>query len=646
MFKNLTIKSRLIVILSVMAAFLLGIEMLALFGMSNAIDGLKTVYHDRAIPLKQVSDIESLLLKNRLAITSALMMPTPETIHSKTVEVEQDIEEMARIWQAYMTTYLTAEEKVLAAKFAENRDKFLTEGVKAAVTALHANEVGEAYRILVEKIRPLYRPVDTSISALFKLQLDEMNREYNREQSRYETIRDILFASLAVALVLASLISIVLNNAVFRPLENVVQIARGVAAGNYMQEIEVRSKDEIGHLMQALKEMRDSLVDTIAQVRDSEAHTTALLNNLIDGVTSIDEKGVIRTFNPAAEQIFGYARHEVIGQNVNLLFPQPGPEQSQYTDYFKHYLETKKPTVHGTASEVTSEVIGLRKNGITFPMDLAVVEMHDGEHRMFVLMVRDISERKLVEEQKSRLMAELESANDELKDFAYVVSHDLKSPLRAIGALADWLSTDYADKFDKEGKEHMRLLVSRVHRMSNLIDGILQYSRVGRVKEALVELNLGQIVQEVIDLLSPPANVTIRVETPLPTIIAEPTRIQQIFQNLLSNAVKYMDKPHGEIRIACSVEDEQWKFSVTDNGPGIESRHFEKIFQLFQTLAPRDRIESTGVGLALVKKIVEMYGGRIWIESIPGKGSTFFFTLPPTAAIINLSEGKKHESYQ
>ena len=629
MFKNLTIKSRLIFILFFMGAFLLGIEMLGLFGMSNAIDGLKTVYHDRAIPLKQVADIESLLLRNRLAVTSALMMPTPETIQSKTTAVEQDIEEMTRIWQAYMTTYLTPEEKVLAAKFAEDRDRFITEGIKAAVIALRANEVGEVYRILVEKIRPLYTPVDTSIKALFKLQLDEISREYNREQSRFETIRNLLIASIIVALVLAALISITLSNAIFRPLENVVKIARGVAAGNFTQEIEVRSKDEIGQLMQALKEMRDSLVDTIAQVRESEAHTSALLSNLIDGVASIDEQGVIKTFNPAAERIFDYAGNEIIGQNVNLLFSKPGSEQGQYIDHFKHYLKKKKSAALG----VTSEVTGLRKNGAAFPMDLAVVEMQGEEHRMFVAMMRDISARKLVEEQKARLMAELESANEELKDFAYVVSHDLKSPLRAIGALADWLSTDYADKFDDEGKEHMRLLVSRVHRMSNLIDGILQYSRVGRVKEALVELNIGDVVREVIDLLSPPANVTISVDTPLPSIIAEPTRIQQIFQNLLSNAVKYMDKPQGEIHIACSAEGDQWKFSVSDNGPGIEPRHFEKIFQLFQTLAPRDRIESTGVGLALVKKIVEMYGGQIWIESTPGEGSTFYFTLPAIAAI-------------
>jgi light-regulated signal transduction histidine kinase (bacteriophytochrome) len=212
--------------------------------------------------------------------------------------------------------------------------------------------------------------------------------------------------------------------------------------------------------------------------------------------------------------------------------------------------------------------------------------------------------------------------------------------LRAISSLADWLSMDYADKFDEQGREHMRLLVSRVRRMDGLIDGILLYSRVGRVKETMVAVDLERLVHEVIDLLAPPANITVTIANPLPTVMAEPTRIQQVFQNLLSNAIKYMDKPVGKIRIACSEEKAQWKFSVTDNGPGIKEQHFAKIFQLFQTLAPRDRVESSGVGLALVKKIVEMYGGRVWVESTVGEGSTFFFTFPRTPANSNPNSTK------
>jgi PAS domain S-box-containing protein len=626
MFKNLTIRSRLVFILSVLVAFLLGIQLLGLFGMSNAIGGLETVYHDRAIPLKQVGYIESLLLQNRLAITSALLMPTPEVIEAKTALVEKNIERINRTWERYMLTHLTPEERTLASKFAADREIFIKEGVVPAAAALRANKIGEAHRLLVEKIRPLYVPVGGSIEALVMLQLDEAGHEYNRAQNRYATISNVLVASIIIALLLTVLISRVFTRAISKPLEHVVKIARAVAAGNLTQEIEVRSRDEVGQLMQAVKEMRDSLVDTIGQVRASEVHTRALLNNMIDGIASVNEYGVIKTFNPAAELIFGYTAGEMMEQNISLLFPKQELSQGHDAEDLRTFLAGRS-----RAFGAPSEVKGQRKDGGTFPLDLAVVEMHSEEVRMFVIIMRDISERKLAEEQKARLMTELESANEELKSFAYVVSHDLKAPLRAIGALADWLATDYKDKLDDQGKEHIRLLVSRVHRMGNLIDGILQYSRVGRVKEAPVAMDVERVIREVIELIAPPENVTIEIEAPMPTIVAEPTRIQQIFQNLLSNAIKYMDKPRGEIRIACSDEGDRWKFSVKDNGPGIESRHFEKIFQLFQTLAPRDRIESTGVGLALVKKIVELYSGRIWLQSRPGEGSTFFFTLPKTA---------------
>ena len=371
-----------------------------------------------------------------------------------------------------------------------------------------------------------------------------------------------------------------------------------------------------------------TIYDTTARKRsevalqESEARMRAVVDTAVDAIVTIDEVGLIERINPAAKRLFGYAEAEVAGKNVSMLMPSPYREM--HDTFLSRYRDTGEKKIIG----IGREVIGLRKDGSVFPMDLSVAEMRFGERRMFTGIVRDITERKAAEEQNRLLLQEISSANEELSSFAYVVSHDLKAPLRAIGSLADWLSTDYADKFDEEGKEHMRLLVNRVHRMGSFIDGILQYSRVGRVKEALTEVDLGQKVREVIDSLAPPANITVSIDNALPSVRIEPTRIEQVFQNLLSNAVKYMDKPEGRISIGCVDEGSAWKFSVSDNGPGIEQRHFERIFQLFQTLAPRDRIESTGVGLSLVKKIVEMYGGNITLESVIGQGSTFSFTLP------------------
>ncbi len=224
---------------------------------------------------------------------------------------------------------------------------------------------------------------------------------------------------------------------------------------------------------------------------------------------------------------------------------------------------------------------------------------------------------------------QLEQANRELTDFAYVVSHDLKAPLRGIASLAGWLSADYSGKIGPEGKAQLDLMVGRVMRMNALIDGILTYSRAGRLKEGRVEMNLARLVPNVIDLLAAPGNIRIEVTTPLPSVMIEPTKAQQVFQNLLSNAIKYMDKPQGLIRVSCESDGQDfWRFSIADNGPGIEEKYFERIFQLFQTLSPRDEVEGTGVGLALVKRIVEMEGGRVWLQSTPGDGATFYFTLP------------------
>lgn len=363
------------------------------------------------------------------------------------------------------------------------------------------------------------------------------------------------------------------------------------------------------------------------ELRESEVRMRAMFDTAVDGIITINEHGLIEHFNRTAGQIFGYTEAEVTGKNVSLLMS--APDRLAHDSYLAQYLKTGEQNIIGTSREVE----GVRHDGSTFHMELAVGETSLGERRIFTGTVRDISERKKTEEQRDLLLQELESANEELKNFAYVVSHDLKAPLRAISTLADWLSTDYADKLDDEGNEHMRLLTSRVRRMDGLIDGILQYSRVGRMKEVSIPVDLNQLVHEVIDLLAPPTNIAVSMDNALPTIMAEPTRIQQLFQNLLSNAIKYLDKPEGDIHVGCVQECEQWVFSVSDNGPGIKQQHFEKIFQLFQTLAPRDRVEGTGVGLALAKKIVEMYGGHIWLISTVGQGSTFFFTLPRTTAI-------------
>jgi two-component system sensor kinase FixL len=373
-------------------------------------------------------------------------------------------------------------------------------------------------------------------------------------------------------------------------------------------------------------------------LQESEARMRAIFDSAVDAIITIDEHGLVERMNPAAQRLFGFSEAEMAGRNVSALMAQP--YSARHDEYLAAYLRTGVKKIIGTGREVE----GRRRDGSTFPMELTVADMQVGARRMFTGIVRDVSERRRHDEHNQALLQEVNSSNEELRNFAYVVSHDLKAPLRGIGSLADWLATDYAPLFDDEGREHMRLLVNRVHRMNSLIDGILEYSRVGRLREHHRPIDLQAMLADVVDLLAPPATIVVQIAPGMPTVCAEPTRIEQVFQNLLSNAIKYMDKPHGVIEVGWEDDGRHWRFFVRDNGPGIEARHFERIFLLFQTLAARDRVESTGVGLALVKKIVELYRGRLWLESAVGSGTTFWFTLPkvlPQPAAERLAHEKQ-----
>jgi signal transduction histidine kinase len=232
----------------------------------------------------------------------------------------------------------------------------------------------------------------------------------------------------------------------------------------------------------------------------------------------------------------------------------------------------------------------------------------------------------LAREQSAR--AALERSNKELDQFAYVASHDLKAPLRGIANLTQWLEEDLGDRVTGTSLEHMKLLKGRVARMEALIDGILSYSRAGRTQEKPVRVDVGKLLSDSIELLAPGEGIEIVVKPGMPTIETERVPLQQVFMNLLSNAIKHTKRPGAHVEVAATPRDEWYEFSVSDNGTGIAPQYHERIWQIFQTLAPRDKVEGTGIGLSVVQKIVEARGGRAWLESEPGTGTTFYFTWP------------------
>ncbi|MBW3655228.1 MAG: PAS domain-containing protein [Gemmatimonadetes bacterium] len=227
-----------------------------------------------------------------------------------------------------------------------------------------------------------------------------------------------------------------------------------------------------------------------------------------------------------------------------------------------------------------------------------------------------------------RLARQLEASNKELDQFAYVASHDLKAPLRGIANLSSWIEEDLGERVTDEAREHLELLRGRVDRMEGLIDGILQYSRAGRVREEPEEVDVQALVEEAEDLLALPAGFEVRVPEPLPRMVTERLPLQQVFMNLIGNAAKYNTSPGPWVQVTAGDLGSAFEFSVADNGPGIAPEYHERIFGIFQTLQARDKVEGTGIGLSLVKKLVESRGGRIWVESPPNGGATFRFTWP------------------
>jgi signal transduction histidine kinase len=231
-------------------------------------------------------------------------------------------------------------------------------------------------------------------------------------------------------------------------------------------------------------------------------------------------------------------------------------------------------------------------------------------------------------EEATSLIDKLERTNRDLDQFAYVASHDLKAPLRGIANLSQWIEDDLGDRMDEQALYHMRLLRGRVSRLEGLIDGILAYSRADRNQGDMSDVDVGQLAREVWELLGPPPHVRLTVAPGLPTLRTMRTPLQQVLLNLIANAIKYNPDRELEIEIGGQRQGEQWAFMVKDNGVGIAPEFHDRIWGLFQTLAARDKVESTGIGLAVVRKIVETRGGKAWIESAQGAGATFWFTWP------------------
>jgi PAS domain S-box-containing protein len=400
------------------------------------------------------------------------------------------------------------------------------------------------------------------------------------------------------------------------------------------QEVEERRRAE-----QELQQLNQELRRTAEERDAAEEGFRDLVEAAPDAMMIVDLEGRIQLVNRQAERLFGYERRELLGGPVERLVPER--YRGDHAEKRRRFARDPKPRT----MEARRELHGLRKDGSEFPVEISLSPVQRGEGFVVASAIRDATLRtqqeehlrsinEELEQRVARRTAELEErardlarSNTELEQFAYVVSHDLKSPMRGISALAEWISEDYAAKLDDEGRNQLDLLRARAERMHQLIDGVLQYSRAGRVREPR-SIDTQELVSLVLDGLAAPENVRISVGE-LPVVEYDESQLTQVFQNLVGNAICHAPKDAKlEIEISASRLEEGWRFSVRDNGPGIAPEYHKRIFRIFQTLGKPGE-GATGIGLAIVKKIVESNGGEVSLESHLGQGAAFYFTISP-----------------
>jgi PAS domain S-box-containing protein len=387
---------------------------------------------------------------------------------------------------------------------------------------------------------------------------------------------------------------------------------------NVLQKFTISLEACMSHI--SLKSEIENRLRIENELARSEEKYRLVVQNLSEGLVVTDSEDKITFVNDAMCRLSGHSKNELIGQIAYKIFLPKEEWQS-----IEHKIVERK---RGESSNYEKQHV--MKDGSVWwgAINGSPLIDTDGQIIGSLAAITDITERKIAEQKREQLVKELEETNKDLDDFAYIVSHDLKAPLRAIGSLSDWLYMDYAHVLDDVGREQMDLLRGRVRRLHNFIDAILSYSRIGRTQLKVEEFNLQLLVEQNIDLLRPLENCEINILTPLPNIRGEKVRIGQVFQNLISNGLKYNDKSHKVINITHHSTKNNYIFEIEDNGMGIDSRYFGKIFQIFQTLEARDNFESTGIGLTIVKKIIESHKGTIRIVSTPKVGSKFIFSLP------------------
>ena len=335
------------------------------------------------------------------------------------------------------------------------------------------------------------------------------------------------------------------------------------------------------------------------------------------GMVMVDRDGTVILVNREIERLFGYAREDLLGQSIDMLVP---PDlRAAHPENRAAFIAFPRSRAMGAGREL----LGRRRDGSEVPMEIELNPVETDDGLCVLAFVVDLSARKRAEE-------ELRRSNEELEQFASVASHELREPLRTVASYVELLERRYGDKLDSAATEFIAIAADGAKRMQRMVDDLLLYSRVGSRGGEMVPTDSGVAFDTAIKNLGAAiAETEARVEhSALPVVRADASQLQRLFTNLIANAVKFRGTERPLVRIAAARDGAFWRFTVTDNGIGIDPKDSERIFVIFQRLHLREEYPGTGIGLAICRKIVERHGGRIWVESTAGSGSTFVFTLP------------------
>lgn len=459
--------------------------------------------------------------------------------------------------------------------------------------------------------------------------IDRMEATQTAELAERVHIYDSRQRAVMLVTVIGSLLGATLSIATMLWLRNGVKQLED--AKDTIEEQSAELAEELGRsqsLTERLAASNDELQQANIATENARGRFEQLLQSTDEGIFGMDPNGLCTFINASGVRLLGYERNDLPGKDVHEVLHHHRTDGSPYPI---EQCPIHKAMLDGASVRVADEVFWTRQ-GRAVPVEYTASPLiSNGRTVGAVIAFNDITARRTAERERERLIGALARSNKELDQFAYVASHDLKAPLRGIANLSQWIEEDLGESIPPDVSEKMTLVRGRVQRLESLIDGILQYSRAGRARDAIEMVDVGALVKDVVELLAPPPEITVTIEPGMPTIRTERTPLQQVFMNLINNAIKYNKRPGARITVSSRDAGHMYAFSVADNGPGIEKEYHDRIFGIFQTLESRDRVEGTGIGLSVVKKTVELHGGSVTVQSALDEGATFTFEWPRSA---------------